>query len=374
MGSWQWNDQQKPTSTVGVRASMGAVTMKDDPQAAQRPYVFVRGLDSKLHVNWWDGKAWHWSAQGAPSGHGIIEKAGAVTVQDGPNAVQRPYAFVIGDDSKLYVNWWDGSKWNWSDQGAPSGRLVREGVGVVTVQDNPSAPQRPYAFVLTDDFRLWINWWDGSKWNWSDQGAPPSRTVSRPLGVTTMRDNPNAFTRPYAFVITDDSQVWVNWWDGSQWNWSSQGTPSGQPVKKGAGVVSVRDNPNAVERPYVFVQGYDSQLYVNWWDGSKWNWSSQGAPSGRRILDSVGTVTMKDDPNAFTRPYAFVIGDDSKLYVNWWDGGKWNWAAQGAPAGRVVERPGEAITVQDNQNAAQRPYAFVITDDSDLQVNWWSLP
>ncbi|KOU40138.1 hypothetical protein [Streptomyces sp. WM6378] len=374
MGSWQWNDQQRPTSTVGVRATAGAVTMKDDPQAPQRPYVFVRGLDSKLHVNWWDGKAWHWSAQGAPSGRSIIEKVGAVTVQDSPNAAQRPYAFVIGDDSKLYVNWWDGAKWNWSDQGTPSGRLVREGAGVVTVQDNPSAPQRPYVFVITDDFRLWVNWWDGSKWNWSDQGTPPSRTISRPLGVTTMRDNPNAFTRPYAFVITDDSRVWVNWWDGSKWNWSDQGAPSGQPVKKGAGVISVQDNPTAVERPYVFVQGYDSKLYVNWWDGAKWNWSAQGAPSGRLILDSVGTVTMKDDPNAFSRPYVFVIGDDSKLYVNWWDGKAWNWAAQGTPAGRVIERPGEAITVQDNPNAAQRPYAFVITDDSDLQVNWWSLP
>ncbi|MFI1105501.1 hypothetical protein [Streptomyces melanogenes] len=59
---------------------------------------------------------------------------------------------------------------------------------------------------------------------------------------------------------------------------------------------------------------------------------------------------------------------------NWWDGGKWNRAAQGTPPGRVVERPGEALTVQDNANAAERPYAFEVTDDSDLWVDWWSLP
>ncbi|MFD0416604.1 hypothetical protein [Streptomyces sp. NPDC127108] len=374
MGTWKWNDQERPTTAVGVRATAGAVTMKDDPQSAQRPYVFVRGYDSRLHVNWWDGKAWHWSDQGTPAGRTIIEKVGAVTVQDGPHAQQRPYAFVITDDSKLHVNWWDGSKWHWSDQGAPGGRLVREGVGVVSVQDNPNAKQRPYVFVITDDFRLWVNWWDGSKWNWSDQGAPPNRTISRPLGVTTVKDDPNAFTRPYAFVITDDSRVWVNWWDGTKWNWSDQGAPSGQPVRKGVGVVSVQNDPNAGQRPYAFVQGYDSKLYVNWWDGSKWSWSDQGAPSGRFVLDSVGVVTMKDDPSAFTRPYAFVIADDSKLYVNWWDGKAWQWAAQNTPPGRVIERPGEALTTQDNPNAAQRPYAFVITDDSDLWVNWWSLP
>ncbi|EPH39725.1 hypothetical protein STRAU_7204 [Streptomyces aurantiacus JA 4570] len=114
MGSWHWNDQESPTTAVGVRATMGAVTMKDDPQAMQRPYVFVRGYDSRLHVNWWDGnvnwwdgKAWHWSDQGTPAGRTVIEKVGAITVQDGPNAQQRPYAFVVTDDSKLHVNWWE---------------------------------------------------------------------------------------------------------------------------------------------------------------------------------------------------------------------------------------------------------------------------
>ncbi|MEN8650276.1 hypothetical protein ABCR94_06470 [Streptomyces sp. 21So2-11] len=374
MGSWKWNGQQRPTTAVGVRGTAGIVTMKDDPQAAQRPYVFVRGYDSRLHVNWWDGKSWHWNDQGTPSGRTILESVGAVTVQDSPQAAQRPYAFVITDDSKLHVNWWDGKQWKWNDQEAPAGRRVREGVGVLTMQDSPQAAQRPYAFVITDDYHLQVNWWDGSKWHWSDQGTPPGRTISRPLGVTNLRDNPNAADRPYAFVITDDSALWVNWWDGAKWHWSDQGAPAATRVKKGAGVVSVRDNPKAADRPYAFVQGYDSKLYVNWWDGSKWNWSEQGTPPGRLILDSVGTVTMKDDPNAFTRPYAFVIADDSKLYVNWWDGSKWNWAAQGTPPGRVIERPGEVTTVQDTTGAPQRPYAFVITDDSDLYVNWWSLP
>ncbi|MFH8900476.1 hypothetical protein ACH4HG_29385 [Streptomyces coeruleorubidus] len=374
MASWQWNDQNKPTPTIGVRATVGAVCVKDNPQASQRPYVFVRGSDSRLHANWWDGGKWQWSDHGVPAGRTILEKVGSVTVRDTPGAAQRPYTFVIGDDSKLYSNWWDGSQWHWADHGAPSGRWVREGVGVVVVQDSPNAPERPYAFVLTDDFRLWCSWWDGSTWHWAQHGAPPSRTISRPLGVTTVRDTPSAFDRPYAYVITADSRLWCSWWDGSTWHWADHGTPPGQPVKKGAGVITVQDTPNAAQRPYVFIQGYDSKLYSNWWDGSNWHWSAQGTPSGRLILDSVGAITVRDAPNAAQRPYAFVIGDDSKMYANWWDGSTWKWADHGTATGRVLERPGEVLTVQDNLNAAQRPYAFLITDDSELWVNWWSLP
>ncbi|UUU29681.1 hypothetical protein JIX56_07140 [Streptomyces sp. CA-210063] len=374
MASWQWNDQNKPTPTIGVRATAGAVTVKDNPQVGQRPYVFVRGSDSRLHANWWDGGKWQWSDHGVPAGRTILEKVGSVTVRDTPGAAQRPYTFVIGDDSKLYANWWDGSQWHWADHGAPSGRWVREGVGVVVVQDSPTSPERPYAFVLTDDFRLWCSWWDGSTWHWADHGTPPSHTISRPLGVTTVRDTPSSFDRPYAYVITADSHLWCSWWDGNTWHWADHGTPAGQPVKNGVGVITVQDTPNAAQRPYVFVQGYDSKLYLNWWDGGTWHWSAQGTPSGRLILDSVGAITVRDAPTAAQRPYAYVIGDNSKLYANWWDGSTWKWADHGTATGRVLERPGEVLTVQDNNNAAQRPYAFLITDDSELWVNWWSLP
>ncbi|AVZ71579.1 hypothetical protein SLUN_04570 [Streptomyces lunaelactis] len=46
--------------------------------------------------------------------------------------------------------------------------------------------------------------------------APPGHTVSRPIGVITVRDTPTAGTRPYAFVITEDSHVWANMWDAHE--------------------------------------------------------------------------------------------------------------------------------------------------------------
>jgi hypothetical protein len=45
-------------------------------------------------------------------------------------------------------------------------------VGVITVMDSPTSAQRPYAFVQGSDGNLWVNWWNGSQWNWSNQGKP----------------------------------------------------------------------------------------------------------------------------------------------------------------------------------------------------------
>jgi hypothetical protein len=89
---------------------MGAITVDGG-----RPYVFVKGNDGNLWVNWWSGKAWGWSNQGTPSGVSLASSMGAITVDGG-----RPYVFVKGSDGNLWVNWWSGSAWNWANQNTPS--------------------------------------------------------------------------------------------------------------------------------------------------------------------------------------------------------------------------------------------------------------
>jgi hypothetical protein len=83
-------------------------------------------------------------------------------------------------------------------------------IGVTTVN------QRPYAFVESNTGHLWVNWWDGAAWHWSDQGVPTGGTVVGPVGVDTVNQ------RPYAFVQSNHSQLWVDWWDGAAWHWSAQ--------------------------------------------------------------------------------------------------------------------------------------------------------
>src|SRR5205807_1434186 len=145
-------------------------------------------------------------------------------------------------------NWWDGSAWNWADQGTPPGQTVQLGVGVVTVMDTPTSSQRPDAFVEGIDCHLWVNWCDGSAWNWADQGTPPGQTVQLGVGVVTVMVTPTSSQRPYAFVLRYAALFRLNWWDGSAWNWADQGTPPGQTVQLGVGVVTVMDTPTSSQR------------------------------------------------------------------------------------------------------------------------------
>jgi hypothetical protein len=177
-----------------------------------RPYAFVRDTDGHIGCNWWDGSQWEWSDQGVPPGG--VSPAGPVAVT---SVDQHPYAFMTGTDGHLWVNWWDGKQWQWSDQGVPPGDGTVTGPVGVTLVD-----QRPYAFTAGTDGHLWLNWWNGSQWAWSDQGVPPGGgTVTGPVGVTLVDQ------RPYAFVIDTYGTMWSNLWSGSSWLWACQSARGG---------------------------------------------------------------------------------------------------------------------------------------------------
>jgi hypothetical protein len=249
----------------------------DTPTSTQRPYAFVLGSDGNLWVNWWTGSEWLWANQGKPAGVNVSGPEGTVTVMDTPTSTQRPYAFVLGNDGNLWVNWWTGSEWLWADQSKPDGVNISARVGVLTVMDSPAATQRPYAFVLGSDGNLWVNWWSGS-WNWANQGKPDGANISARVGVLTVMDSPAATQRPYAFVLGSDGNLWVNWWNYTQWNWANQGKPPGADVSVPVGVITVMDSPTSSQRPYAFVLGSDGNLWVNWWNDTQWAWSNLGKP------------------------------------------------------------------------------------------------
>src|SRR5437660_11999840 len=116
---------------------------------------------------------------------------------DTPSLAERPYALGKGSDSHLWGRWCDGTRWHGADEGTPPGKTVKAGVGVVTVMDTPSAAQRPYAFVEGSDSHLWVRWWDGTSWHWADEGTPPGKTVKARSEVRRVRDTPSAGQRRY---------------------------------------------------------------------------------------------------------------------------------------------------------------------------------
>lgn len=336
------------------------------PWAAQHAYVFLNGSDGNLWMNWSDGTNWYWTNQGAPqAGVTVTVGVGVITVMDSLDSAQRPYAYAIGSDGQLWLDWWDYTRWDWASQGTPqSGVAVTAGVGVLSVMDTPTAAQRPYAFVLGSDGQLWLNWWDDTAWHWTSQGTPGvGVTITSTVGVVTVMDSPDSAQRPYAFFIGSDGQLWVEWWDYDHFVWANQGVPqAGVTVAAGVGVLTVIDSSTSGQLPYIFVIGSDRQLWLNWWDGSAWHWTALGTPGpGITIAFAVGVSTQT--------PAAFVVGSDGQLWWTYFDNGNgaWDWGTHGTPQPGVPIAAAIGVqTVMDSEHSVPNLYAFVKGSDGQV--------
>ena len=130
--------------------------------------VFVVGTDGHLHDKYWNGKAWVWENQGAPSG-GIGNGLGTLYQPTTGFVI----AFVGGGNGHLYDVYFDGKVWTWEDQGVPPGTTLTGGFswgGLSAVYQ--SKPDRPVVFVVGANGHLLDKYWDGKAWVWEDQGTP----------------------------------------------------------------------------------------------------------------------------------------------------------------------------------------------------------
>jgi hypothetical protein len=346
------------------KMSHNVITYREGVQP-ERIYTFlVRNANGHLYVNFWDGVQWNWADQGAPKGVKVWGVPGVITY---PGAgKQRIYAFVTSEDGHLYVNFWDGVQWNWADHGTPQGtKLWGAQPGVVTYLE--AGKQRIYAFVTDLQNHLYVNFWDGVQWKWANQGTPPGTTVFGAPGVIAYPEAGEQ--RIYAFIKGANGHLYVNFWDGAQWKWADQGKPPGTTTGgKGiqVGPPGVITYPEAgKQRIYTFVQGQNSHLYVNFWDGVQWNWANQSPATGEGALVEGEAKVITYLEAGKQRIYAFVRSLSLNLLVNFWDGAHWKWAVQGGG----VLGPYGAITYVEATK--QRIYAFVGGDTGHLLVNFW---
>ncbi|HUP60694.1 MAG TPA: hypothetical protein VNA69_09785 [Thermoanaerobaculia bacterium] len=324
--------------TAAITGAVGAASVD-----GTRPYAFVKGGEGNLWVNWWSGSAWAWSNQGTPAGLEIAATLGTVAVDAG-----RAFTFVKASDGNLWLHSFNGTTGSWTNQGTPPSISIGSVIGSVNVSGN-----RPHLFVKGGDGNLWLLSWSGTTWSWTNQGRPTGVGITGAVGVT-IADG----TRPYAFVKGSDGNLWVHWWSGSAWGWANQGKPAASvDISTSVGAVTADGN-----RPFAFVKGSDGNLWVNWWSGSAWGWANQSRPPGLNIIGAAGAISVDG-----TRPYAFVTGSDANLWVNWWSGSAWAWANQGKPGAAGIANPVGAIVVDGG-----RPYVFVEGGDGNLWVNWWS--
>jgi hypothetical protein len=298
------------------------------PQQIHTFYVFDGGSgDGHLHVNHWNGSQWQWVDQGAPPSTSVWTLPSAISYREDSHP-QRIYAFIKGANDRLYVDFWDGSQWRWADQGVPPSGGIAD-LSAITYREG-TAPQRIYAFVAGTNGHLYVNFWDGSQWRWADQGEPPSASVSG-IAAITYREGTQP-QRIYVFARGSNGHLYVNFWDGSQWRWADQGTPPSTSASGFPSAIAYKEG-NQPQRIYAFIKGGNNHLYVNFWDGFQWRWADQG--SAMHLVGLPSAITYND---GVQRIYTFMKQDRilsqglaGDLFVNYWDGSQWQWANQGRP-------------------------------------------
>ena len=155
-----WTDQSHPSGLGGI-IGMSAVTYP----TSGAPYIYnftTSQYTNDLYVDYGTGTFWQWADQGNP-GVGVSSPS-ALTV--GSNL----YAFCAGSNGNLYVNYWNGA-WHWADQGHPSTTydVVPSPSSSIAYNDGV---QRIYVFGVGANGDLCVNYWNGSSWQWADQGHP----------------------------------------------------------------------------------------------------------------------------------------------------------------------------------------------------------
>jgi hypothetical protein len=340
--AWHWADQGNPLGDLSYLSRRPTAIAYQDEAGKARIYVFAE-VEGSLYINFWDGAQWRWANQGHPSVN--MSEPGAITYVD-EAGIRKFYVFVSAGGfgthtsypRNLFVNYWDGAQWSWADQGnivdqyhQPAGHYGDP--GVITYEDEAGG-QRIYAFVREID-SLHVNYWDGRQWGWANQGDGNTGGfwgTEGPPGVITFKDDAG-IQRIYAFVQAPQSntRLFVNYWDGMQWQWADLGTPPGTYLKAGIApnVITFRDE-NGKQGIYVFVLALDKHLWVNYWDGMQWQWADQGTPGPDLELEYVhGAVTYSEGRTQRIYVFAESGGIGSRWYVNYWDGAAWHWADQG---------------------------------------------
>ncbi|HWT00947.1 MAG TPA: hypothetical protein VN256_11935 [Pyrinomonadaceae bacterium] len=338
-----------------------------DLQGKLNIYAFlVKGIT--LYVNYWDGSQWKWANQGKPADTGVLQTPGVITHVDSVSRRQLVYAFVRGNNGNLYVNYWDGSKWQWANQGKPSGTDVGSAPSALTYFEGKD---RIYAFTSGEDGKFYANYWDGTKWQWVE--LPAGGSIP---GATWFRDPASLKRRIYVFGLVQnwvtelesETSISINEWDGTKWQGALQPSapPHGTAGYQHPAAISYLEAGKP--RVYGFVNSAGF-LTVYYWDGTKWQWADQGKPPGTQVWSAEVSSVTYTSASGKQWIHAFVTGEDHKLYMNFWDGTKWQWVGYGKPPTVLQISNPTAITFRD-ATGKQQIYVFVMGSDGNVYVNY----
>lgn len=352
--TWQWNDLGAPPDQTLATSPIATASNKNNPVA------LVWDAHGRLWANRWDGHAGHWKDHGAaPHGH-TLNQWPVATASYKNNLL----TFAFGSTGHLWVNWWNGQAraWQWEDLNAPPGRTLYPWAAIATA----SYDGNPMAFVCDSTGHLWVNWWTGQAWKWQPQHAPNGHTLDPSAPIATASSAGN----PLAFVWDTTGYLWANTWTGKTWTRKPHGAPPAQTVEPGLeGNLTAIVTASYQGSPYAFVFGPDTHLWANWLDGTAWQWKDHGTPPGPDSFDlsEIAAASCPDSPMVFTRTEDRQQ-TNAHVWLNQWNGSGWQWTEQGTPSG--THFPLYNVSAVSCQGT---PYMFVWDDDSggDKDPHLW---
>jgi hypothetical protein len=216
--TWQWGDNGLPAG--GKITTTDAITYIDD-NGQRRIDVFCRGGVSTsfpLYVNSWNGSSWQWTNHGGSN----IGSVSAVSYVDTSGARQI-WAFAKREGG-LFANVWNGFSWLWTHLGVPAGEgdSILYNISAIAYTDN--ANTRHLSAFMEFSGALFVKAWNGVTWSWSNLGLPAGKTSIQAPTTLSYINTRGGTQRIHVFAIGSDGHLVMNYWNGSTWQWSDQGT------------------------------------------------------------------------------------------------------------------------------------------------------
>ena len=334
--SWTWTDHGLPEG-VGSISNPKAVTYIDGG-GNRRIYVFVVDSTGHLAIRFYKGPGygWQWSKQGGP---GISGPTLSATTYLDDSGVLHLYAFAFSTNSggavpfKLVQHYWNGSAWGWSDMGNFAG-LPYNSVSfteTTTYTGNDGRHRLDVFCVAGDSQALLRHSLVDQSWSMSNLGTAADLTNASSVNYT----DSSGYRKVDTFVRHLDYET--IWYRGAG-GWSEIGKPASVSYSKQGLISATAYHPiGGYPRINVFVE-WERHLYLRAWVNLSWQpWVDLGRPAGASASFTDGVknttaITYQVSGVPIQHTWVFMTGaEDDHLYVNFWNGSSWQWYDRGNP-------------------------------------------
>ena len=367
---WTWFDsfeQPVPPATLGQMYDQYIA----EHQASKVRLVEALGLNhlSAIIDDLRDALVDHCDVATGPN---VASTAAAIeSIDDQPNQ----HVAVAGADGGLHLLWKPDTEtgWQWHRAGSPSGTM--SGAPPVMTWFGHDGARRPYVFVTSSSFSgfgygsvpirkglLHTYWWTGNQWQWATQGNPTGKVLSATPATTSFVERGIAKMRCY---VVAGNVLLANQWTGTAWEWVDLGAPPNAAGTLQGGVTAVRYqwNGRMVDDVYVLAGG---RVYEHTWDeDGRRAWSSPPAGTAPFSGNPVAVSYQADDGQPVVHVLVTEREGGALHSLGWNRSEGWRWTVHGRPPGtnRLDTTTTPLITTLRAKGQQQLVLVAVLSDD-----------